>query len=81
MKKHQAKPKQKSDDKPLTLGDLLNKELVDQLKEKKTALKIEEDHKREMEEQRKREERRQREKSKSFEELLNESELDWKKYK
>ncbi|WP_075982213.1 YqkE family protein [Bacillus massilinigeriensis] len=81
MKKHQAKPKQKTDDKPLTLGDLLNKELVNQLKETKTQLKVEEDRKKELEEERKREARRQKEKNKSFEELLNESELNWKEYK
>lgn len=81
MKKHPARHKQKSDDKPLTLGDLLNKDLVNQLKEKKTELKEEEERKREMEEERKREERRQKEKNKSFEELLNESGMNWKEYK
>jgi hypothetical protein len=78
-RKHQSQPK--NEDKPLTLGDMLNQQLMDQLKDKKQELKAAEDKKKEAEEQRKREERRLREKNKSFEELLGESNLNWKEYK
>lgn len=84
-KKQQSKviqnQKSKKDDKPLTLGDMLNVELVNQLKNKQQELKAEETRKQEAEEQRQREERKRREKNKSFEELLNESSMSWKDFK
>lgn len=79
MKKKQT-PK-RNEDKPVTLGDMLNENLVKQLKEQKQQLKAAEEQKQLEEEERKREERRQREKNKSFEELLNESSMDWKSFK
>lgn len=68
-------------DKPLTLGDMLNEDIMKQLKEAKTELKKEEEKKKLEEERKKREERKRREKNKSFEELLNESDLDWRQFK
>ena len=54
---------------------------MSQLLQKQKEL-TEADHaKKEAEEARKREERKQREKNKSFEELLGESNLNWKNYK
>lgn len=79
--KKQVKSKQKSEDSAVTLGDRINPNLVKQLKETQQQLKAEETRKKEEEEQRKREERRLREKNKSFEELLKESELNWREYK
>ncbi|UII54720.1 YqkE family protein [Cytobacillus spongiae] len=84
MKKQKRNVKQnnkKQEDKPLTLGDMLNKDLLDQLRETKKDLKEEAEKKLEEEEKRKREERRLREKNKSFEELLNESSMNWNDYK
>lgn len=82
MKKHKAKAKlQKNDDGAVTLGDLLDQELKAKLKEQQKSLKAEEERRKELEAQRKKEERKQKEKSKSFEELLEESELNWKEYK
>ncbi|WP_019154390.1 YqkE family protein [Robertmurraya massiliosenegalensis] len=80
-KKQKTQPKQKNDDKPVTLGDMLNADLLKQLKDQKQQLKDAEEKKQLEEEERKREERRLREKNKSFEELLNESPMDWKKFK
>ncbi|QED48515.1 YqkE family protein [Cytobacillus dafuensis] len=81
MKKKKQLSQPKKEDKPITLGDMLNQELMKKLKDTKQELKAEEDKKREEEEQRKKEERRLREKNKSFEELLGESNLNWKEYK
>lgn len=81
MKKKQQSTQKRKEDKPVTLGDMLNADLVKQLKEQKQQLKEVEEQKKLEEEARKREERRQREKNKSFEELLNESSMDWKKFK
>ena len=78
MKKKQEK---QSNDKPVTLGDLLNKDLVSELKEKKNELQNQEEQERLAEEERKREERRLKEKNKSFEELLEESNFNWKDFK
>ncbi|KAB7708849.1 DUF3886 domain-containing protein [Bacillus aerolatus] len=73
------KPQEKQDQ--LTLKDTLNAGVLEQLKEKQKKLKAEEEEKQAAAEQKKREERRQRERNKSFEELLNESSMDWKKFK
>jgi hypothetical protein len=83
MKKRQPKPqpKAKKDESAITLGDILNKDLMKQLKEKQQELKATEEKKLQEEEARKREERRLKEKNKTFEELLNESTTDWKKFK
>ncbi len=81
MKKKRQPSQINKDDKPMTLGDLLNQDIMEQLKGKKQELKAVEDKQKEEEELRKREERRLREKNKSFEELLGESELNWKEFK
>ncbi|MBY0145554.1 YqkE family protein [Neobacillus niacini] len=77
--KNQSKPK--IEEAAVTLKDMINPELIKQLKEQQDQLKAAEERKREEEMQRKREERRLKEKNKSFEELLNESGMNWKEYK
>ncbi|MFJ5757889.1 YqkE family protein [Neobacillus sp. NPDC093182] len=77
--KNQSKPK--TEEAAVTLKDMINPELIKQLKEQQDQLKAEEERKRAEEEQRKREERRLKEKNKSFEELLNESGMNWKEFK
>jgi len=81
MKKKQQKTRPKKEDTPVTLKDLMNPELIKQLKEQQEQLKAEDDRKKAEEEERQREERRLREKNKSFEELLNESGMNWKEFK
>ncbi|WP_338749950.1 YqkE family protein [Bacillus sp. FJAT-52991] len=65
----------------LTLKDSLNADILEQLKVKQKELKEQEQQQKEAEKKRKKEERRQREKNKSFEELLNDSSMDWTKFK
>ena len=79
MMKH--KPSKKNDDGSISLGDLLNQDILSQLQDKKSKLKEEEQRRMEEIEKQKREERKRREKNKSFEELLNESNLNWKQFK
>ncbi|WP_286229063.1 YqkE family protein [Neobacillus mesonae] len=81
MKKRQQKPTKKKEDSPLSLKDLINPDLMKQLKDQQEQLKAEEEKRKEQEEQRKREERKLKEKNKSFEELLNESGMNWKEFK
>jgi hypothetical protein len=81
MKRQSSNNKPNKDESAITLGDMLNQDLMKQLKEKQRELKAEEERRQKEEEQRKREERRLREKNKSFEELLSESNLDWKDFK
>ncbi|MBS4173362.1 YqkE family protein [Bacillus sp. FJAT-49736] len=65
----------------LTLQDSLNNDILLKLKQAQSAL-IQEEEKQKLEaEERKREERRLKEKNMSFEELLNKSSMDWKKFK
>ncbi len=64
-----------------TLKDLLQDDLVKQLQSKKADLKKQEEERKEEEKQKRIEERKQREANKSFEELLNDSNLDWKSFK
>jgi predicted Rossmann fold nucleotide-binding protein DprA/Smf involved in DNA uptake len=77
--KNQSKPKK--EDAAVTLKDMINPDLIKQLKEQQEQLKAAETKQKEEEEQRKREERRLKEKNKSFEELLNESGMNWKEFK
>ena len=65
----------------LKLGDRINQDIMSQLRQKQKELTEAEQVKKEAEEARKREERKQREKNKSFEELLGESNLNWKNFK
>ena len=81
MKKKKQQSQPQKEDRPVTLGDRLNQDLMAKLKDTKQQLKAAEDKKMEEEEQRKKEERRLREKNKSFEELLGESILNWKEFK
>jgi hypothetical protein len=64
-----------------TIKDSLNESVFAQLKQKKKDLEKEEVERKEEEMRRKAEEKRIREKNKSFEELLNESDLSWKEFK
>ncbi|NHM29033.1 YqkE family protein [Neobacillus terrae] len=80
-KRKNIQQKTKKDDAPVTLGDMINQDLFKQLKDKQQELKAAETKKAEEEEARKREERRLREKNKSFEELLNENQMNWKDFK
>lgn len=73
--------KKRKDDGAITLGDMLNEQMMKKLKNKKKDLTVQEKAQQEAEEERKRKERIEREKNKSFEELLSESELDWKDFK
>jgi len=71
--------KKQQEDKAPTLKDALGEELLKRLKE--TKKELEEQEQKQRAEQKKREERKKREKNKSFEELLKESDLDWRKFK
>ena len=64
-----------------TLKDLLGKGTLDKLKDMSRSVREEEEKKRAAEAERKRAEQKAREKNKSFAELLDESGLDWKKFK
>lgn len=84
MKKQHSKSKPtkpKKDEAAVTLGDLLNTDLVNKLKNTQKELKAEEEKKKEQEEKRVKEEKRLKEKNKSFEELLSESAMNWKEFK
>ncbi|MBE3568646.1 MAG: YqkE family protein [Bacillales bacterium] len=76
-----AKEKKVDQESQLTLKDTLNEEVLKQLKMAQKELEKQEEMKKKAEAERKREERKRREKNKSFEELLNESRLDWKDFK
>ena len=81
QKQQKAKAKPNNEEKPVTLGDLLNADLVNKLKNTQKELKEQEEKKRELEEQRKKEEKRLKDKNKSFEELLLESNMNWTEFK
>ena len=65
----------------LLLKDHLNAEVLKQFQEKKVAWKEEADEKARIAHEEKLAEQKEREKNKSFEELLNESNLNWKQFK
>lgn len=73
--------KKKKQEVELTLKNSINQDLFEQLKQKKAELEKVESVKKEEERLRKIEDKKKREKNKSFEELLNESNMDWKNYK
>jgi gentisate 1,2-dioxygenase len=73
-------PKAKESD-TMTWKDALDPKLIEKLKATKKALETEQQEKRQEEEKKRIEERRLKEKNKSFEELLNESPLNWKSFK
>ncbi|ARI77147.1 YqkE family protein [Halobacillus mangrovi] len=64
-----------------SLGDQLNADVLSKLRSKKTALKKQEEIRQEEERKRRIEEKQRQEANKSFEELLNESDLNWKTFK
>jgi hypothetical protein len=70
----------KQEELPL-LKDRLNDELLMKLKEKKEELIRQEERRKAEEEARKREEARRREREKTFAQLLDESDLDWRQFK
>ncbi|MFJ7746070.1 YqkE family protein [Peribacillus sp. NPDC097295] len=78
---NQSKKQEKESSSSLKLGDMLNQDIMSQLRQKQKELNDVEIEKKAAEEEKKREERKQREKNKSFEELLGESNLNWKNYK
>jgi hypothetical protein len=65
----------------LTIKDSLNSDIFKQLHDKKKELEKAEVERIEKEKLKKLEEKRIREKNKSFEELLNESNMNWEKFK
>ena len=65
----------------ISILDHLDQNVFAKLKEKQAELKMEAKKQQELEEEQKRQERKKREKNKSFEDLLNESNLDWKRFK
>ncbi|MFB7141072.1 YqkE family protein [Gottfriedia sp. NPDC056225] len=76
----QVKPTYEQKEK-ISLGSLMNEEVLQKLKNTKKQLQENETKLKEEEEARVREEKRLREKNKSFEELLNESSISWKDFK
>ncbi|MBP0724313.1 YqkE family protein [Bacillus sp. RG28] len=83
MKKRKVQPKSPSfeEKEKISLGSLMNEEVLNKLKNTKKALQEKEVKQKEAEEAKIREEKRLREKNKSFEELLNESNMTWKDFK
>ena len=82
-RKHTKNPNHmssKKEDKP-TLKDQLQGDVFSKLKSMKQNLQEKETAKQEEEAAKKREEAKRREKNKSFEELLNDSNLNWKEFK
>ncbi|WP_438347371.1 YqkE family protein [Paenibacillus sp. FA6] len=76
-------PKPVSDDRPITLKDLLSGEILEQLKSQADEMKAEELKKKEEQELMKAEARKQEQKKldNNFEHLLENSNMDWHKYK
>ncbi|MFD6442234.1 DUF3886 domain-containing protein [Peribacillus sp. NPDC060186] len=86
MKKKQPRnqnqsKKQDKESSSLKLGDMLNQDIMSQLRQKQKELNDAEQEKKAAEEEKNREERKRREKNKSFEEQLGERNLNWKNYK
>ncbi|MEC2075775.1 YqkE family protein [Metabacillus fastidiosus] len=73
--------KKKKDDSTVQLEDHLESDLLKQLKAVKSNLTKQQEEKEEALRQQKIKERKEREKNKSFEDLLNESSLNWEEYK
>ncbi|KKB74664.1 YqkE family protein [Bacillus sp. FSL M8-0052] len=73
-KKHETSDKQQ-------LKDALADDLKQKLQQMKTELKEEGEKRQASERERLIKQRKEKEKNKSFEELLNESALDWRQYK
>ncbi|MEI5907103.1 YqkE family protein [Bacillus spongiae] len=80
-KRKQPQRKKETTEKKATLKDALDVSLLQQLQNTKKELEIQEVKKKQLEAKRKEEERKQKEKNKSFEQLLQESQMDWKEFK
>ncbi|CAM3960461.1 YqkE family protein [Lederbergia lenta] len=79
-KKRQSK-RQEKETSHLKLKDGLNNDILQKLQEKQRELQENEEQEKVAVKKQLAEERKQREKNKSFEELLNETSLNWKDYK
>ncbi|MBS4176435.1 YqkE family protein [Lederbergia citrea] len=80
QRKRQQKLKEQ-DTGNVTLKDGLNPEVLQKLKQTQYDLLEAEEQKKTAEKAKKLEEKKQRDKNKTFEELLNETPLNWKDYK
>ena len=78
-----AAPPQAATEKPATLKDLLSPDGLNKLKTQAKELQVQEDTRKEQERQKAEEARRAEQKKldNNFEYLLNNSSLDWRKYK
>ncbi|EPY04306.1 hypothetical protein PAALTS15_25759 [Paenibacillus alvei TS-15] len=78
-----AAPTQAATEKPATLKDLLSPDVLNKLKTQAKELQVQEDTRKEHERQKAEEARRAEQKKldNNFEYLLNNSSLDWRKYK
>ncbi len=85
--KQQRQPvrKAETEKESVRLGDFLNNDVLQQLKQKQKALQEEQEKQQEKQRaeelERKKREQREREKNKTFEDLLKESNLSWKDFK
>ncbi|MBX9984895.1 YqkE family protein [Priestia sp. Y58] len=79
-KKKQKQSAQKQNDQ-LSIKDQLNDSLLKQLQAKKQALSLIEEEQKETERKEAARIRKEKEKNKSFEELLNESDMNWSEFK
>lgn len=75
------KQKKKADDGTIQLNERINPDVLAKLKQTSNALKDEEMKKQEEAREKERQRRIEKEKNRSFEDLLNDSNLDWKNYK
>lgn len=82
-KKPPIAPKPVSDEKSATLKDLLSPEILDKLKAQANELKVEEEQHKEKLKKQAEEARKAEQKAleNNFEHLLQNSKLDWRKYK
>ncbi|BFJ01930.1 MAG: YqkE family protein [Priestia megaterium] len=79
-KKKQKQSAQKQNNQ-LSIKDQLNDSLLKQLQAKKQALSLIEEEQKETERKEAARIRKEKEKNKSFEELLNESDMNWSEFK
>ncbi len=79
-KKKQKQSAQKQNDQ-LSIKDQLNDSLLKQLQAKKQVISLKEEEQKETERKEAARIRKEKEKNKSFEELLNESDLNWSEFK
>ncbi|GIO51936.1 YqkE family protein [Paenibacillus cellulositrophicus] len=81
--RNQAPSKPQVSDKPATLKDLLSSEVLDKLKQQSNELKAEQQKQKEEQERQAAEARKAEQKrlDNDFEHLLENSSMDWRKYK